>query len=192
MGQPTEHPPVLFLMAAFSRYDEALEWAVQRSGPMWGKPVLQSPLFDFHETDYYQATMGGPLRKTFFIFPELMDPTELVDRKLLTNTWEEEYARLGRHPEQRPLNLDPGYLTLAKLVLASTKDFAHRIYLGRGIYAEITLFYRHGRWEHHPWTFVDYRRADYHAFFNQARQYLQDRVRAARRGPEEDLCSSDC
>ncbi|MCS7305410.1 MAG: DUF4416 family protein [Thermoguttaceae bacterium] len=180
MGQPMPHPPVLVLMAAFSRYEEAIEWARQRSAAQWGPPALESRLFDFHETNYYQPTMGGPLKKQFFVFSQLQDPARLVDWKLQTNAWELEYAQLGRHPEPRPLNLDPGYLTLAKLVLASTKDFTHRIYLDRGIYAEITLFYRHGRWEAHPWTFPDYRRPDYQEFFSQARQYLQHRLQQSR------------
>ena len=81
--------------------------------------------------------------------------------------------------EPRPLNLDPGYLTLGKLVLASTKDFAHRIYLSRGIYAEVTLYYRHGRWEHHQFTFADYRREDYQHFFSQCRDVLHRRLREA-------------
>ena len=180
MGEPTPHGPVLLIMAAFSRYAEALQWARERSAPCWGEPVLESPLFDFHQTTYYQPTMGGPLKKQFFVFPHLQDPAKLVDWKLQTNNWETEYARLGRHPEPRPLNLDPGYLTLAKLVLASTKDFAHRIYLDRGIYAEITLFYRHGQWEPHPWTFPDYRRPEYHTFFTQVRQYLHQRLQEHR------------
>ena len=76
-------------------------------------------------------------------------------------------------PEPRPLNLDPGYLTLGKLVLASTKDFAHRIYLSRGIYAEVTLQYRHRRWEHHQYTFPDYRREDYQQFFSECREGMK-------------------
>ena len=73
----------------------------------------------------------------------------------------------------RPLNLDPGYLTPAKLVLASTKDFAHRIYLSQGIFAEITLQYQHQRWKHHEYTFPDYRRADYQRFFSACRELLK-------------------
>lgn len=76
-------------------------------------------------------------------------------------------------PVARPLNLDPGYLTEAKLVLASTKDHAHRIYLSQGIYAEVTLSFRRGHWRHHDWTYPDYRRADYHAFFTQCRDYFR-------------------
>jgi hypothetical protein len=73
----------------------------------------------------------------------------------------------------RPLNLDPGYLGLGKLVLASTKDHAHRLYLSRGIYAEVTLNYQDRGWRHHDWTFPDYRRADYQQFFSQCRDYLR-------------------
>jgi hypothetical protein len=71
------------------------------------------------------------------------------------------------------LNLDPGYITQAKLVLASTKDHAHRIYLADGIFAEVTLSYKHRRWQPHEWTFPDYRRDDYQAFFTQCRDYLR-------------------
>jgi hypothetical protein len=79
-------------------------------------------------------------------------------------------------PDERPLNLDPGYITLAKLVLASTKDHAHRIYLSQGIYAEITLNYRAGSWQPLPWTYPDYRRSDFQEFFTNCREYLKGRA----------------
>ena len=176
MGQPTNPTPVLLLLAAFSRHAEALAWTADRACQTWG-PAAESPLFEFRETHYYDASMGAGLGKKFFTFERLVDPGRLAEIKLLTNRWEDEYAAQAGHPEPRPLNLDPGYLTLGKLVLASTKDFAHRLYLGQGIYAEVTLFYRHGRWEHHDWTFADYRRADYQAFFTQARDGLHRRIR---------------
>ena len=78
--------------------------------------------------------MGTDLKKQFLAFERLIDPAALADIKRQTNDWEAEYAALGRHAEPRPLNLDPGYITPAKLVLASTKDHAHRIYLRDGIY----------------------------------------------------------
>ena len=143
----------------------------------WGPVALESPAFEFGETDYYDATMGCGLRKVFWTFERLVDPGSVVDRKLQTNRWEQDYAAMGSHPEPRPLNLDPGYLTLGKLVLASTKDFAHRVYLSKGIYAEVTLQYRHGAWHHHEWTFADYRRPDYQEFFSQARNVLHRRLR---------------
>lgn len=176
MGDVNRPSPVLLLLAAFSRYDEALAWARDRARHAWGAIELESSLLEFSETDYYEATMGRDLKKVFFACSGLVDPGGLVDIKLATNQWEQEYAAAGGHPEPRPLNLDPGYLALGKLVLASTKDHCHRIYLDRGIYAEVTLHYQHGRWRHHRWTFADYRREDYHEFFTKCRQYLHSQT----------------
>ena len=177
MGQPTPHSPALLLLAAFSRHDDALHWAKQKAESQWGPVELESPAFDFVQTEYYTSTMGPGLKKVFFAFEKPFDPADMVDVKLLTNAWEDEYAALGKHPEPRPLNLDPGYITLGKLILASTKDFAHRIYLNRGIYAEVTLFYKHHQWRHHDCTFADYRREDYQQFFTLCRDRLHQRLR---------------
>ncbi len=121
--------------------------------------------------------MGTGLKKVFFAPAGLADPADLADWKHASNDWEEAYAALGLHEEQRPLNLDPGYLTLGKLVLASTKDYVHRIYLCRGIYAEITLTFRHHCWQDHQWTFPNYRRRDYQAFFSECRDFLHAKLR---------------
>jgi len=171
----------LRLLATFSRHEAALAWARDQAEQAWGKISLVSPVFAFRETDYYQATMGDAINKVFFAFEELFDPAEFVDTKLQTGDWEHQYAASAGHEEQRPLNLDPGYLTSAKLVLASTKDHAHRIYLARGIYAEVTLYYRDHCWQHHSWTFPDYRRSDYQEFFTAARNYFRTRQKALRR-----------
>ncbi|MBI2827383.1 MAG: DUF4416 family protein [Planctomycetia bacterium] len=181
MGEPSEPEPAIRLLAAFSRHSAALDWARDTATTAWGPIALASPVFPFTETDYYRATMGPGLGKIFFVFEQPFDPAELVDAKLQTNTWEQEYAALGRHHEERPLNLDPGYITSAKLVLASTKDFAHRIYLERGIYAEVTLHYQGRGWQHHRFSFPDYQRSDYQAFFTQARDYLRAHKREVRR-----------
>ncbi len=173
MGAPADPSPVLLLLAAFSRYDSVLTWARQTAESAWGPVALASPAFEFTETDYYQSTMGLGLKKQFFTFQQLIDPAQLIDLKLQTNQWEADYAALGNHPEQRPLNLDPGYITLAKLVLASTKDHAHRLYLGQGIYAEITLSFRSAAWQPSSWTYPDYRRPDFQQFFLHCREYLK-------------------
>lgn len=177
MGDIHSPEPVLPIVAAFSRHDDALDWGLAKCESQFGPVALASDCFEFDATSYYEPTMGPGIRKCFWTFERLMDPGTLADLKLLSNEWEAEYARTHRHAEPRPLNLDPGYLTLAKLVLASTKDHTHRIYLGRGIYAEITLFYRRHRWEHHEWTFPDYRREDYQQFFTRCRNYLRARIR---------------
>lgn len=175
MGDTLPHSPVLLLVAAFSRYDEALDWGRARCIEAFGPLALESDRFEHNETTYYERQMGTGLRKTFWVFERLIDPAQLVEIKLQTNQWERDYAASAGKPEPRPLNLDPGYLTEAKLVLASTKDRDHRLYLDRGIYAENTLFYRARQWQARPWTYPDYQRSDYHLFFTRCRDYLKSR-----------------
>lgn len=162
----------MLLIAVISRYEAALNWAretlVQHLGPV----ACDSEAFDFTETEYYTATMGANLKKQFLTFERLIDPGALADIKRQTNNWEAEYAATADHVEPRPLNLDPGYITLAKLVLASTKDHAHRIYLRDGIYAELTLNFRHRRWQPLEWTYPDYLRDDFQRFFTRCREWL--------------------
>jgi hypothetical protein len=172
MGEIHDPAPVLLIIAASSRHDTALEWAREQTSTRFGPLANASAVFDFTETDYYTATMGANLKKQFLAFERLMDPAELAGVKCQTNELEYEYATFGRHAEPRPLNLDPGYLTPAKLVLASTKDHAHRIYLGSGIYAELTLSFRGRHWQPLEWTYPDYRREDYQRFFTECRARL--------------------
>lgn len=164
--------PALLIFAASSRYESAFDWARDRAAGCYGQIALTSQPFEFTETEYYAATMGTGLKKQFFAFERLIDSDALADIKRQTNDWEAEYAALKRHPEPRPLNLDPGYITPAKLVLASTKDHAHRIYLGVGIFAEVTLTYRQRKWQPLEWTYPDYRRDDYQRFFIECREWL--------------------
>ena len=181
MGECTPHAPVLPLLVAFSRYAEALDWARQQATAAWGPVALSSPTFDFAETNYYGRSMGAELRLELWAFARLMPPEQLVDRKLQTNDWEAAYGHKGGHAETRPLNLDPGYLTPAKFVLASTKDHAHRLYLDRGIHAEVTLYYMGGQWQAREWTYLNYRRADYQQFLAKCRDHLR---RVQREGGE--------
>jgi hypothetical protein len=177
MGEVHLHRPVLRLLAAFSRHPAALDWARTQAESAWGPVALEGPRFAFTETDYYEPTMGPGLAKTFWAFERPADPAELAAWKLAANDWEAQYAAIGRHAEPRPLNLDPGYLTSGKLVLASTKDHAHRIYLRDGVFAEVTLYYKDGAWREREWTFPDYRRAEYHAFFDRCRTLLREKLR---------------
>ena len=172
MGEIHQPIPVLLIVAASSRHAAALELARERVAQEFGTLALTSEAFAFTETDYYTATMGADLKKQFLACRPTIDPGKLARIKRRTNEWEAEYAALGRHPEPRPVNLDPGYITPAKLVLASTKDHAHRIYLAQGIYAEVTLAYRRHEWQAMEWTYPDYRRADYQTYFTQCREYL--------------------
>ncbi|MEX2091532.1 MAG: DUF4416 family protein [Pirellulales bacterium] len=172
MGDIHEPDAVLLLFALSSRHEAALDWACERMEQHFGPLALVSDAFDFTETEYYATTMGEGLKKQFIACERQIDPGELGRIKRETNAWENEYAALGQHAEPRPLNLDPGYITPAKLVLASTKDHAHRLYLRDGIYAEVTLAYRQRQWQPLEWTYPDYRRADYQEFFTLCREYL--------------------
>lgn len=186
MGAIQPPQPVLRLVAIVSRHDDALGWARARIEETWGEHAMVSDALVFDDTDYYNAEMGTGLRKQFVVSAKLMDPGELADVKRQTNTWEAEYAAQAEHAEPRPLNLDPGYIAESKLVLASTKNHSHRIYLSRGIYAEITLGYsRSEGWISMPWTYPDYQRADFQQFFAKCRQHLRTVLR--QRPPGDEL-----
>ncbi|HHL39523.1 MAG TPA: DUF4416 family protein [Deltaproteobacteria bacterium] len=119
----------------------------------FGPIEMMSPLFSFDHTDYYREEFGEGLLRRFISFERPVPPDELADLKLFTNGVEETYRR---DDGRRRVNIDPGYLTLERLVLASCKNFTHRIYLGRGVYADLTLVYRDGEFRALEWTFPDY------------------------------------
>jgi hypothetical protein len=157
MADPRRPPLALLVIAAFSRHAEALHWARERLQADFGPVSLAAAPYDFTQTAYYRATMGADLRKQLLAFRNLVAPERLAEIKLRTNQLEGELAQTGTYPEPRPLNLDPGLLTLGKFMLATTKDQAHRLYLRDGIYAEVTLRFQAGAWEPWPWTYADYR-----------------------------------
>jgi len=131
----------------------------------------QTPIFDFSFTDYYCEEMGSDLCKIFLSFKKLIHPGSLPDIKKQTNAMEAQWSVQGK----RKVNLDPGYITGAKLVLASTKDFSHRIYLADGIYGDVQLEFRHNRFHAEAWTFPDYRTDLAMAFFQKVREnYIRE------------------
>lgn len=132
----------------------------------FGSIDFQSQPLNFTHTDYYRKEFGDGLYKRIVSFRKLIPPQKLPEAKILTNKAEKRLSSLRK----RRVNIDPGYLDLSKLVLASTKDYAHRIYLNKGIYAEVTLFYRHKSFAAWECTYPDYRTPQYLAIFNQIRQ----------------------
>ena len=167
--------PVLRLMAVASRHESAFDWAIEKAVQHWGPIEFSSPRFDFSETGFYAKTMGTGLQKQILAFTDLIQQDKIVESKHDSNAWEDEFKATQTWEEPRPINLDPGYLTEAKLVLATTKDRDHRIYLSRGIFAEVTLFYQGLRWQSSRWTYPDYKRDDVHEFIEQCRVWLRDR-----------------
>lgn len=175
MGRPRVRPPVLLVAAAFSRHEKALAWARRRMEQLYGPVGLASEPFPFVQTAYYEPTMGAGLSKVVWAFEGPIEMGRLPGIKLATNELEEELARAGEFPEERPVNIDPGYLDLGKVVLASVKDHAHRIYLADGVFGEVTLHYREKAWRPWPWTFPDYREPGVLAFFEAAREHYRGR-----------------
>jgi hypothetical protein len=179
VAEPKEPDRVLLVVAVFSRWPDAIAWSRGELQDRYGPIRLQSPLFDFVETSYYDDEMGCGLKKRFFAFERLIGQSDLVSIKLATNEIERLAAQHSewatpRSGVARPVNLDPGYLQLGKWVLATTKDQSHRLYLGHGIYGEVTLRYERGEFVPWPWTYPNYCREDYRAFFVAARsEYLQ-------------------
>ena len=177
MGQIDQPKPVLLIAAVTSRNAEALDWTVRVTESHWGPLALKSPVFDFTETSFYTQSMGTQLKKQFLAYETLFDSGEISGAKHVSNQLEAAYAAASDHPEERPVNIDPGYISEAKLVLVTTKDRDHRIYLRDGIYSEVTLFYRSGSWNHSRWTYPDYQREDFQSFFDECRGYLRRKLR---------------
>jgi hypothetical protein len=173
MSLPRDPDPVLLIVATFSRHDSALDWAKERLIEAFGPIARTSTPFDFTQTRYYEATMGTGLKKLFFVFDQLIAPEALSAVKRRTNEFEAELVAAARYPEARPLNLDPGILSLGKFMLATAKDQAHRLYLSDGIYAESTLFFRGESFEIWPWTYADYRQPAVIAFLNECREFFR-------------------
>jgi hypothetical protein len=171
--------PVLLVVAAFSRYPEALAWAGQQLQAVFGPTEMVGQPFEFNQTRYYEATMGPGLQKQFLAFG-LVAADTLAHAKVRANALEQQLADAGTYPEPRPLNLDPGILSLGKFMLATTKDQAHRIYLNQGIYAEATLRYEDGAFHPWPWTYADYRQQAVLDFVGQLRDHYRQRLRERR------------
>lgn len=173
MAEVTQPPEVKLICGMISAnvalFDEARDALIR----VFGSADVVSEVMDFDFTHYYDREMGSPLFRRFLGFAEPIAPEALVEAKLMTNALECDFAaRRGGSPA-RPINLDPGYIEHSKLVLASMKNFSHRIYIGRGVYAEVTLMYHKGRWDALPWTFPDFASPRYHDFLTAARGRLK-------------------
>jgi hypothetical protein len=138
-----------------------------------GNVVLKSNPMLFTHTRYYDQEMGGGLMRQWYGFDKLVSPDVLIGLKHNTNIIEKKYlnAKGGRS-----INIDPGLLSLSNLVLASTKNYAHRIYLGQGIYGEVTLIYKENRFNPLEWTYPDYTEKSALEFFQRARVILKDKL----------------
>ena len=179
MGRPAAHDKATLIVGMLSRFPELFERASDAVSARFGGVMRESEVLPFDFTDYYSPEMGEGLQRKFYAFARRIEPERLVDIKLWTNELEgllpgDDYT------VRRPLNLDPGYVTPSKLVLATTKDQAHRIHLSRGIYGEVTLSFVNKAFRPMPWTYPDYRTEPYRRFFETVRADLLDCARRPR------------
>lgn len=147
----------------------AMDDALKTIGDRVGEVFMRSPVRPFH-TDYYNREMGDNILRQWIAFKEPVAPDTLGELKRGTNEIEKMYLN---ETGGRRINIDPGLLSLHNLVLASTKDFAHRIYLGGGIFGEVTLIYREKRFHPLEWTYPDYREDSSLRFFSEVRRVLK-------------------
>jgi hypothetical protein len=138
----------------------------------FGALLSESPSLPWDYSPYYKDELGWPISRQFLFFENLIDPGLLVGIKQKTNEIEEELSLNGK----RRINLDPGYLTLSKIVLASTKNYAHRVYLGKGIYAEVTMIFRDDTFRPHLFTYRDYQDTACIEIFMNARGMLKKMI----------------
>lgn len=145
---------------------------VDRLGPV----DLRSPILPFGFTEYYAPEMGPALERVLLSFEPLAEADSLAGLKLDTNAIEDRF-RLGGEASGRKANIDPGYIEQSKVVLASTKNFYHRISLGHGIFAEVTMHFRNNTYQFFPWTYPDYKTKDYQQFFIRMRQIYRTQLK---------------
>jgi hypothetical protein len=152
MSIPQQPKPAKLVVGFFLREKGLTADLAGRLESGFGPIDVVSPWMRFDYTRYYEEETGAHLIRRLLAFKPLIAQQDLPGVKEATNAIEQSLAAGGR----RRVNIDPGYLTLERFVLASGKNFSHRIYLGRGIYADLTLVYRHGAFQPLPWTYPDY------------------------------------
>lgn len=177
MGEIKKVEPVKLISGIIAISEGAISKAVQELRTEFGEIDIESELIPFTFTDYYEEEMGKNLLRKFVSFSTFIDPAALPDIKIQTNSLEKKIADELASASQRPVNLDPGYVSSSKLVLATTKNFSHRIYLRDGIYAEVTLSFKGGKFAHFDWTYPDYRTERYKNFFEKVRAAYMTKIK---------------
>jgi hypothetical protein len=180
MSTPCESEDVKLVSSLFSPQEPLLGQVIRELQDSLGPSEWTSPLLYFDRTRYYEKEMGWPLYRRFVSFKTLIKPEEIVQVKLLCNQTENKYSVTGK----RQINIDPGYLSLERLILTTGKNYTHRIYLSMGIYADLTLVFRKGGFVSLPWTYRDYADPMVIAYFNEVRERYKTQLRGLQIEPD--------
>ncbi len=180
MGTP--HPPekALLFMALLFASTETADAVLPVLEGRFGDILMETPAGSWSHSHYYDRELGTPVLRRFIFFRSLFDAALLPDIKLETNGLEDAFSLDGK----RRINIDPGYVTSSKVVLASAKDYSHRLYLGKGIYGELALYFQGNRFNPMHYTYQDYKDAKGLAMFEGARRELKKLTGRVRPAPD--------
>ena len=173
MSQPREPDPVKLIASIFTPKEDLIREVINELSLRYGPVDWESPPMFFDRTRYYEREMGWPLHRRFVSFEYLISPDDIVNVKLETNELESRYLQEGN----RLVNIDPGYIGLERLVLATGKNYVHRIYLRKGIYADLTLIYKKGSFRSLDWTYKDYANPKMIEMFNNVRKRYTEQLK---------------
>jgi hypothetical protein len=170
--------PVKLIIGILAADHQSLHEAVDAIIGKFGRTDFTSNVWPFDKTDYYKEQTGPHILRQFVSIEKLIDPGKLAKIKCKTNKLEQKLAKTLGLPLPRPVNLDPGIIEPSKLVLATTKNYSHRIYIGKKMYAEVTLVFDKGRWRPLDHTYPDYRQKCYFDFFVNVRNRLLEQLKS--------------
>ncbi len=176
MSQPQQPKPAKLVIGLFLKEKRLMVALAKELSEKFGPVDLVSSWFPFDFTAYYEEEMGAPLFRRMLVFKHLIEQGDLPQIKYSTNAIEVKFSKDGK----RRVNLDPGYLLRERFVLATFKNFSHRIYLGKQTYADLTLVYSKGRFRTLPWTYPDYAEENMLNYLERVRnKYVVDLRQAA-------------
>lgn len=173
MSTPIDSDNVKLICSLFSPEEKLVDSVINELKDKFGPTDWISPGLFFDRTRYYEREMGWPLYRRFITFRELIRPEEIIEAKLFTNEIENRYLE----NTNRRINIDPGYISLERLVLATGKNYTHRIYLSKGIFADLTLVFHKGSFEPLEWTYRDYSDPEAIDQFNNIRESYKNQLR---------------
>jgi len=176
MGAIHQFNPVKLFIGVLVSHSRLIPEVEQRLVAGYGPIDHRSPVIPFDFTDYYETEMGDIIDRVLFSFERLIEADQLPEIKRQTNHLEEELTPL-LSSVKRPVNLDPGYIEQAKVILASTKNFYHRLHLSGGIFGEVTMHFKNNRYQFFPWTYADYQSKEYQDFFLKIRHIYRAQLR---------------
>lgn len=166
--------PVKLFFSIFSNKIDVMEEVIKELNNQYGLIDIKSSLMNFDQTNYYENEFGKNLKRLLIFFENLIAPEEIVDVKIKALNLENFYSENNK----RLVNIDPGYLTLSRVILTTGKDYTHRIYLCKGVYADLTYIFKKGEgYISLPWTYPDYASNEMKRYFLEARKVYKEQLK---------------